>query len=118
VRLGLGSGMGIVDIGRGFYAVGARFRLDALRMAARRLKSETAWQKVAVDALQEDFYAHQAEFTAKAIADGGDFAAWLDANAGALSRVEALLREIEATPNPDVAMLIVANRALRGSLAG
>jgi len=32
--------------------------------------------------------------------------------------VEALLREIEATPNPDVAMLIVANRALRGSLAG
>jgi glutamate dehydrogenase len=118
VRLGLGSGLGIVDIGRGFYAVGARFRLDALRMAARRLKSETAWQKVAGDALQEDFYAHQAEFTAKAIADGADFGPWLDAQAGALSRVEALLREIEAAPNPDVAMLIVANRALRGSLAG
>ncbi len=118
VRLGLGSGMGIVDIGRGFYAVGARFRLDALRMAARRLKSETAWQKVAVDALQEDFYAHQADFTAKAIADGGDFRSWLEANAAALGSIEALLREVEATPNPDVAMLIVANRALRGSLAG
>ena len=118
VRLGLGSGMGIVDIGRAFYAVGARFRLDALRMAARRLKPETAWQKVAVDALQEDFYAHQAEFTASAIAAGGDFDAWLGARAVALSRAEALLREIEATPNPDVAMLIVANRALRGSLAG
>jgi NAD-specific glutamate dehydrogenase len=87
-------------------------------MAARRLKTETAWQKVAADALQEDFYAHQAEFTAKAIADGADFGPWLDAQAGALSRVEALLREIEAAPNPDVAMLIVANRALRGSLAG
>jgi glutamate dehydrogenase len=118
VRLGLGSGMGIVDIGRSFYAVGSRFRLDALRMAARRLKPETAWQKVAVDALQEDFYAHQAEFTAKAIADGGDFGAWIEARADALGRVEALLREIEATANPDVAMLIVANRALRGSLAG
>jgi glutamate dehydrogenase len=118
VRLRLRSGLGIVDIGRGFYAVGARFRLDALRMAARRLKTETAWQKVAADALQEDFYAHQAEFTAKAIADGADFGPWLDAQAGALSRVEALLREIEAAPNPDVAMLIVANRALRGSLAG
>ena len=117
VRLGLGSGMGIVDIGRRFYAVGARFRLDALRRAARRLKPGTAWQKVAVDALQEDFYAHQAEFTAQAIAEGGDFAQWLDAHTGALGRVEALLREIEATPNPDVAMLIVANRALRGSLA-
>ncbi|HXY99580.1 MAG TPA: NAD-glutamate dehydrogenase [Stellaceae bacterium] len=118
VRLGLGSGRGIVEIGRAFYAVGARFRLDALRMAARRLKPETAWQKVAVDALQEDFYAHQAEFTAKAIADGGDVGPWLEAQAGALGRVEALLREIEATANPDVAMLIVANRALRGSLAG
>jgi glutamate dehydrogenase len=118
VRLGLGSGLGIVDIGRGFYAVGARFRLDALRMAARRLKAETAWQKVAVDALQEDFYAHQAEFTAKAIAAGGDFERWLDHNAGALAGVESLLREIEATPNPDISMLIVANRALKGSLAG
>jgi glutamate dehydrogenase len=87
-------------------------------MAARRLKSETAWQKVAVDALQEDFYAHQAEFTAKAIADGGDFHSWLEANAAALGGIEALLREIEATPNPDVAMLIVANRALKGSRAG
>ena len=118
VRLALGGGAGIVEIGRGFYAIGARFRLDALRMAARRLKPATAWQKVAVDALQEDFYAHQAEFAAKAIAEGGDFAAWIEAQAGALGRIEALLREIEATPSPDVAMLIVANRALRGSLAG
>jgi glutamate dehydrogenase len=118
VRLGLGSGLGIVDIARGFYAVGARFRLDALRLAARRLKAETAWQKVAADALQEDFYAHQADLTAKAIADGADFGPWLDANAGAFSRVEALLREIEAAPTPDVAMLVVANRALKGSLAG
>ncbi|HZB93355.1 MAG TPA: NAD-glutamate dehydrogenase [Stellaceae bacterium] len=118
VRLGLGSGLGIIDIGRGFYAVGARFRLDALRMAARRLKPHTAWQKVAVDALQEDFYAHQGDFTAKAIAEGRDFGPWLEANAGALFGVEALLREIEAAPNPDIAMLIVANRALKGSLAG
>ena len=118
VRLGLGSGMGIIDIGRGYYAVGSRFRLDALRMAARRLKPETAWQKVAVDALQEDFYAHQAEFAARAIADGGEFGSWIEARASALSRVEAMLREIEATANPDVAMLIVANRALRGALEG
>jgi glutamate dehydrogenase len=118
VRLALGGGAGIVEIGRGFYAIGARFRLDALRMAARRLKPASAWQKVAVDALQEDFYAHQAEFAAKAIAEGGDFASWIDAQAEALGRIDALLRDVEATPVPDVAMLIVANRALRGSLAG
>jgi glutamate dehydrogenase len=118
VRLGLGSGRGIVDLGRGFYAVGARFHLDALRMATRRVKAETAWQKLAVDALQEDFYAHQAEFTAKAIADGGEFEPWLDAQGAAFSRVDAMVREIEATPAPDLAMLTVANRSLRGSLAG
>ena len=116
VRLGLGSGLGIVDLGRIFYAVGARFRLDALRMATRRLKPETAWQKLAVDALQEDFYAHQAEFTAKAVADGGEIGPWLNAQAPAFASVDALVREIEATPTPDLAMLTVANRALRGSL--
>jgi NAD-specific glutamate dehydrogenase len=72
---------------------------------------------VAVDALQEDFYAHQAEFTAKAIAEGRNFGPWLEANIETLAGVEPLLREIEATPTPDVAMLIVANRALKGSLA-
>ncbi|HEV2547955.1 MAG TPA: NAD-glutamate dehydrogenase [Stellaceae bacterium] len=118
VRLGLGSGLGIVDLGRIFYAVGARFRLDALRMACRRLKPETAWQKLAVDALQEDFYAHQAEFTAKAVADGGEIGPWLNAQAPAFASVDALVREIEATPTPDLAMLTVANRALRGSLVG
>jgi glutamate dehydrogenase len=117
VRLGLGSGCGIVDLGRTFYAIGARFRLDALRMAARRLKPETAWQKLAVDALQEDFYGHQAEFTAKAIAEDGDLDRWLGAQAASFAGVDALVREIEATPTPDLAMLTVANRALRGSLA-
>jgi NAD-specific glutamate dehydrogenase len=85
-------------------------------MACRRLKPETAWQKLAVDALQEDFYAHQAEFTAKAVADGGEIGPWLNAQAPAFASVDALVREIEATSTPDLAMLTVANRALRGSL--
>jgi glutamate dehydrogenase len=118
VRLGLTSGNGIVDVGRAFYAVGARLKLDALRMAARRLKADTAWQKVAIDALKEDFYGHQAEFTARAFADGGDVLRWLDQQAASFARIDGLIREIEASPVPDIAMLTVANRALRGSLAG
>jgi glutamate dehydrogenase len=118
VRLGLGAGQGIIDLGRAFYAVGARFRLDALRMAARRLKPATVWQKLAVDALQEDFYAHQAELTAKAIAAGGDVEAWLWGQSSAIQRLDALLREIEASPAPDLAMLTVANRSLAGMMVG
>jgi glutamate dehydrogenase len=118
VRLSLASGRGVVDVARGFHAVGANLKLDALRLAARRLKAETAWQKVAIDALQEDFYAHQAEFTAKALADGGDVARWLEQQAAGFTGLDALIREIEAAAIPDIAMLTVANRALRSALAG
>jgi glutamate dehydrogenase len=117
VRLGIGSGLGIVELGRRFYAIGSRFRLDALRLAARRIKADTSWQKLAASALEEDFYAHQAKLTGQAIAAGGELADWLKGRADAVARIEALVREIEATPAPDFAMLTVANRALRGSQA-
>ena len=118
VRLGLGNGLGIVELGHRFYAIGTRFRLDALRLVARRMKAETAWQKLAVDSLIEDLYTQQADLTGKAITVGEDFEQWLAARAGELARLDSLVREIEATPSPDLAMLTVATRALRGFLAG
>ncbi|HYM03625.1 MAG TPA: NAD-glutamate dehydrogenase, partial [Stellaceae bacterium] len=118
VRLGLGLGMGIVELGQRFYAIGTRFRLDALRLAARRMKAETTWQKLAVEALIEDLYGQQAEITGKAIEIGDEFEHWLAERASELARLDALVREIEATPAADLAMLTVATRALRGFVAG
>ncbi|HUH85601.1 MAG TPA: NAD-glutamate dehydrogenase domain-containing protein, partial [Stellaceae bacterium] len=118
VRLSLAGGRSVVDVARSFHAVGAHLKLDALRLAARRLKAETAWQKVAIDALQEDFYAHQADFTAKALADGGDIGRWLERHSAGFAGIDALIREIEAATTPDIAMLTVANRALRSAVAG
>ena len=86
-------------------------------MAARKLDAGTAWQKRAVAAVIEDLYAQQAELTAKAVAESSDFEAWLDRHAPDLTRLEMLEREIEAAPVPDLAMLTVATRTLRGVLA-
>ena len=118
VRLALGSELGIVALARRFYAIGHRFRLDTLRLLARGLKAETSWQKLAVDALIEDFYAQQAELTQQSIAAGAELDRWLESRAAALAQIDALLRDIESSPAPDLAMLTVASRVLRASLAG
>ncbi len=116
VRLAKSAAHDLLDTARRFYAVGDRFRFDELRAAARKLSADTQWQKLAITALIEDLYAQQADVTARALARG-DFAAWLDSHAGDLERLDALMREIAAAAQPDLAMLTVANRALRGVLA-
>ena len=117
VRLAIATGQNVIDLGRRFFAIGSRFRLDALRVAARKVEAQSSWQKRAVAAVIEDLYAQQAELTAKAIAESHDFEAWIERHARDLTRLEALEREIEAAPAPDLAMLTVATRTLRGFLA-
>ncbi|HUB94740.1 MAG TPA: NAD-glutamate dehydrogenase, partial [Stellaceae bacterium] len=117
VRLALATGENVVDLGRRFFAIGARFRLDALRVAARKLDQGSAWHKRAVAAVIEDLYAQQAELTAKQVAATLDFDAWITRHARDLARLEALEREIEGAPQPDLAMLTVATRTLRDALA-
>ncbi|HXP30608.1 MAG TPA: NAD-glutamate dehydrogenase [Stellaceae bacterium] len=110
------GGHDVVELGRRFFAVGARFRLDGLRVSARRLPADSEWQKLAVSAVIEDLYAQQVELTAKAIAEDGDFERWLKTHAAEFIQVEALVREIETAQQPDLAMLMVATRALRSFL--
>ncbi|HWG78386.1 MAG TPA: NAD-glutamate dehydrogenase domain-containing protein, partial [Stellaceae bacterium] len=116
VRLAQGSTLGIVDLARRFYAIGHRFRLDTLRLIARGLKSETSWQKLAANALIEDFYAQQAELAQQSLAEGAPIERWIASRAAALAQIDALLRDIESSPAPDLAMLTVASRALRASI--
>ncbi|HEX6835911.1 MAG TPA: NAD-glutamate dehydrogenase domain-containing protein, partial [Polyangia bacterium] len=116
VRLAQGSRLGIVDVARRFYAIGHRFRLDTLRLIARNLKSETSWQKLAVNALIEEFYAQQAELTQQSLGESAELERWLRSRAQTLAQLDSLLRDIEASPTPDLAMLTVASRALRASI--
>ena len=112
---------GLIDrAARSFYGVGARFALDGMRDAARRLPAQTPWQKAAVETLIDDFYALQADLAGRVLksADGAEdpVAAWTDAHAAALAPAEAIAAELRAGPSPDLAMLVVAGRQLRQAL--
>jgi glutamate dehydrogenase len=114
----------IDDAARIFYGVGARFALDEMREAARRLPAETAWQKAAVQTLIDDFYVLQADFALRVLQsdpDGADsaadpLAAWLDTHAGQFAPADAIAVELRAATAPDLAMLVVAGRQLRQAL--
>jgi glutamate dehydrogenase len=118
------TGQPIDRAARTFYGVGARFALDELRAAGRRLPAETPWQKTAIEALIDDFYALQvdlAERVLTAAAKGADGAedpltAWAAIRAAQLAPAEALAAELRAAPSPDLAMLVVAARQLRQAL--
>src|SRR5216683_4418078 len=105
---------------RTFYGVGARFALDELRAAARRLPTDTLWQKAAAETLIDDFYTMQAEVAERILqsADGPDapIVAWIATRAASLAPAEVLARELRATATPDLAMLLVASRQLRQAL--
>jgi glutamate dehydrogenase len=104
-----------------YYGVGARFALDEMRAAARRLPAETAWQRLATEATVDDLFTLQADLAGDILAgdcalEPDPLAAWATARAASLSPAEALARELRAAATPDLAMLVVASRQLRQAL--
>jgi glutamate dehydrogenase len=116
------SGQELDRAARVYYAVGAQFALDEMRVAARRLRAETPWQKQAVEATIDDLFALQTDLAARILASSSStqpedpIAAWSADHAAALSPAEPLLRELRVTAAPDLAMLVVAGRQLRHAL--
>jgi glutamate dehydrogenase len=107
----------IERVARTFYRIGARFALDDLRAAARRLPAGGSWQKAAAETLIDDFYGLQAVL-ARRVLESGDgaadpLAAWIDTHASALAAAETVAAELRAAQTPELAMLIVAGRHLR-----
>jgi glutamate dehydrogenase len=116
------SGQELDQAARVYYAVGAQFALDEMRIAARRLRAETPWQKQAVEATIDDLFALQTDLAARILASSSStqpedpIAAWSAAHAAALAPAEPLLRELRVAAAPDLAMLVVAGRQLRHAL--
>ncbi len=115
VRLSLDSGLDLIELARGFYEIGDRFSLDTMRHAARSLRADTTWRKLAIEALLEDLYGHQAKLTAQAFAEGGskNLNKWIESRGRDLDHLAGVVQEIKAAANPDLAKLTVANRQLR-----
>jgi glutamate dehydrogenase len=116
VRLQESAGLEVTEVGRVYFHAGARFGLDRLRGAARRLKAETAYQKMAVAALVDDFFQLQTELSARVIAEGGTVDAWAAGRGPAIAPVDAALNDMLGTAEPDLAMLTVAARQMRALL--
>jgi glutamate dehydrogenase len=116
------SGQELDQAARVYYAVGAQFALDEMRIAARRLRAETPWQKQAVEATIDDLFALQTDLAARILASSSSarpedpIAAWSAAHAAALAPTEPLIRELRVTATPDLAMLVVVSRQLRQAL--
>ena len=117
VRIAGAAGQKVEEAGAAYFLIGDRFRLDWLRRTAGALPADTHWQRRALAAIIDDLWSHQIGLTAAALQTGktgvAAVKAWMGERAEAMSRIEALLGEIIATPTPDFAMLAVANRELR-----
>ena len=112
------SGRPIEVAARVYYGAGARFALDELKGAARRMAATTHWQKLAVEATLDDADALQAQLSARILAseeaqDPAPCAAWAARRGDLLAPVEALARELRAARAPDLALLVVTLKQLR-----
>jgi glutamate dehydrogenase len=115
------SGQELDIAARVYYGTGARFALDEMRSAARRLRTETAWQKQAIEATIDDLFALQTDIASHVLTSGyggqpDPVGAWSVSHAGALAPVEPLIRELRVTAAPDLSMLVLAARQLRLAL--
>ncbi len=114
----------VEEVGRIYFALGDRFRLDWLRDLAGRLSADGRWQKAAVTAVVDDLFVHQGALTRQVLegveSNGGArkvVEGWARRRPEAVSRTDEVLREIRSAKAPDLAMLMVADDQLRRLVA-
>ncbi len=119
VRIAARQGGGVEDAGRLYFAVGQRFGLGGLRAAAQKLAVGGHWQKLAAAAAIEDLYGSQRDITTAIAAEAPGLPAaeamarWADCRRAAIERTDAVLAELRAARQVDLAMLTVAGRQLK-----
>jgi glutamate dehydrogenase len=125
VRLSREARLPVETVAAVYSTVGDRYGFDWLRRAAAELSTDTAWDKLAVTAVVDDFYGHQSELVRDVLkvkaADGeveSMIEAWADPRRAQILRSEQLLQELRASGTPDLAMLAVANRQMKSIVAG
>jgi glutamate dehydrogenase len=131
VRIAATLKLPVEQVAQAYFRIGERFGFDWLRRSAGSLPTDTAWDKLAVSAIIDDFYGHQSELTTRVLngngktkgkgaGDGTDkvIATWSAGREPLVARTEQLLEELKASGAPDFAMLAVANRQLKSMVSG
>jgi glutamate dehydrogenase len=101
------------------FAIDDRLELHALRQRIRALPRQERWEALARRALWEDLQSEHRSLTADILSESPNgrvaerVGAWLEHNAGAVSRAEQVLADVKAGNAPDLATLSVAVREIR-----
>jgi glutamate dehydrogenase len=124
VRIARELGLSPLRAGRFYFAVGDRFGFDRTREAAAKLQQDKALDKLAITAMTDDLASLQAQLTRRILESvddqvdpGAAIAAWADGRRPAVARAEQLMAELRTVETPTLAMMVVANRALRSMTA-
>lgn len=125
VQLATRRKLDVLNVARGYFAIGTRFRMGRLRAAADHMESDTHWQQLANAALIEEIYSHQLRLTEtvldkakkttppkKAVDD------WIKGNPGLVEPTDLMLGELWNIEVNDLSMIAVASRQLRAMVDG
>src|SRR3546814_18258277 len=66
VRIAATLQLPVEQVAEAYFKIGDRFGFDWLRRSAGSLPTDTAWDKLAVSALIDDFYGHPHDLTTRA----------------------------------------------------
>ena len=120
MRIAYHIGAPPTQVGQTYFRIGDRLGFDWLRWAAGRISTDKTWNKLAVSAIIDDLFSQQAELTSRVLtaanegaAADGSLDSWISTRRPVVARAEQLLAELRAIGEPDLAMLAVANRALK-----
>jgi glutamate dehydrogenase len=110
----------VANMAKVYFGVGARFGFEWLRAVARRMETQTSWQRQAVQAMADELYALQQDLVSQVIRTAGKspvidaiLSNWSDARKPLVARTEQTLADIRAAGTTDLAMIAVALRQLR-----
>jgi len=122
VKIAAQTKIKVEDVAATYFAIGDQFNIDWLRSGAKGLIGDSHWQRLAVFAIIDDLNTHQRDLTASVLANDlaqtGEKAidGWKSGRTAALPRAEALFADLKQVGKLELAMLAVANRALRSLL--
>ncbi|HTU95052.1 MAG TPA: NAD-glutamate dehydrogenase [Solirubrobacteraceae bacterium] len=106
-----------------YFAISARLGLDWLRDRVLELPRTDRWQSLARAALRDDLYRLHRSLTREILLSAAEFDAaepvedWLERNAAAVARADAVLDDVRASREYDTTTLPVVLRELRSLVA-
>jgi glutamate dehydrogenase len=122
IRIAAQSRIRVEDVATTYFAIGNQFHIDWLRTGAKSLIGDSHWQRLAVFAIVDDLNTHQRDLTTAMLANEAGLTGeaaiekWKAGRSSVLPRTEALFGDLRQVGSLELAMLAVANRALRSLL--